>query len=232
MLIFWDIDGTLLTTGRAGIFAWQDSLREFTGVSTDLEEFDTAGLPDYGIARRLLATYAGILEPDSDQLSELVRGYEARLPAALHTRIGRVLPNVRPILERLAGEPGVCSLLLTGNTQRGARAKLAHYGLLEFFQKGGFSERDDDRQVIARTALEHARSAGCSAELDRTFVIGDTPHDVHCGTSIGARTIAVATGRHTPEELSMASPWRVLPELPPAPTFMAILTGTEVTTDV
>lgn len=232
MLIFWDIDGTLLSTGRAGIFAWQDSLREVAEVSADLEEFDTAGLPDHGIACRLLATYAGILNPDSEQVSNLVRGYESRLPAALHRKIGKVLPNVRPILERLAEEAGACSLLLTGNTQRGARAKLAHYGLLEFFQDGGFSERDDDRWVIARTAVERARNAGCSVEADRTYVIGDTPHDVNCGAAIGARTIAVATGQYSTEELSAVSPWRVLPQLPPPPAFMAILTETEVTTDV
>ncbi len=232
MLIFWDIDGTLLSTGRAGIFAWQDSLRELTGVSADLEEFDTAGLPDHGIARRLLATYAGTLEPGPEQVSDLVSGYEARLPDALQKKVGRVLPNVRPILERLAGKPGMCSLLLTGNTQRGARAKLAHYGLLEFFQDGGFSERDDDRAAIARTAVERARSAGCSVEPDRTYVIGDTPHDVDCGVAIGARTIAVATGRYSMEELSAISPWRVLPQLPQPHAFMAILTGTEVTTDV
>ncbi len=54
MLVFWDIDGTLLTTGKAGIFAWADALAEITGVTVDLENFDTAGIPDHGIARRLL----------------------------------------------------------------------------------------------------------------------------------------------------------------------------------
>jgi hypothetical protein len=49
---------------------------------------------------------------------------------------------------------------------------------------------------------------------------------------IGARTIAVATGRHSTEELGAMSPWRVLPQLPPPDAFMAILTGTEMTTDV
>jgi phosphoglycolate phosphatase-like HAD superfamily hydrolase len=132
----------------------------------------------------------------------------------------------------LAGEPGTCSLLLTGNTQSGASAKLAHYGLLEFFQDGGFSERDDDRAVIARAAVERARHAGCGVEPARTYVIGDTPHDVNCGAAIGARTIAVATGRHSAEELSLASPWRVLAQLPPPADFMAILTETKVTTDV
>jgi phosphoglycolate phosphatase len=232
MLIFWDIDGTLLNTGRAGIFAWQDSLRDLAGVSADLEEFDTSGLPDHGIARRLLVMYAGIREPNVEQVSELVRGYEDRLLGALHRRTGRVLPNVRAILESCAREPGICSLLLTGNSRRGARAKLAHYGLLDFFQGGGFSERDEDRSAIARAALEDARLADVSAPSNRIYVIGDTPHDVTCGAAIGARTVAVATGRHTAQELGALSPWRVLVQLPPAQDFLAMLRQAEVEADV
>jgi phosphoglycolate phosphatase len=230
MFVFWDIDGTLLNTGRAGIFAWQDALRAHTGVAADLDRFDTAGLPDHGIARRLLAAYAGIAQPDSEQIAELVRGYEDRLPSALHRRAGRVLPNVREILETLATEPGCCSLLLTGNTERGARAKLAHYGLLHFFQSGGYSERDNDRAAIAHSALERARAAGYIAP-GRLFVVGDTPHDVRCGAAIEAKTIAVATGRHSPEELAAAAPWRVLEQLPPAREFLALLGEVEVPAD-
>ena len=53
-VLFWDIDGTLRSTGRAGIHAWQDALREEIGREVDLAHFDTAGLPDPLIATRLL----------------------------------------------------------------------------------------------------------------------------------------------------------------------------------
>ena len=29
-VLFWDIDGTLLTTARAGVFAWEEAVRELT----------------------------------------------------------------------------------------------------------------------------------------------------------------------------------------------------------
>jgi len=121
---------------------------------------------------------------------------------------------------------------LTGNSRRGARAKLAHYGLLEFFQGGGFSERDEDRSAIARAALEDARLAGVSAPSNRIYVIGDTPHDVACAAAIGARTVAVATGRHSAQQLGALSPWRVLVQLPPAQEFLAMLRQAEVEADV
>jgi phosphoglycolate phosphatase-like HAD superfamily hydrolase len=230
MLVFWDIDGTLLTTGGAGIFAWEDALLELTGVGVHLGQFDTAGHPDHGIAHRLLAEYVGV-EPESGQVTELVRRYEDRLPRSLHRRRGRVLPNVREVLEGLEREPGARSLLLTGNTDRGARAKLAHYGLLDFFQDGGFSDGHGDRAAIARVALERAGAAGCLVPGGRVYVIGDTPHDVRCGAAIGARTIAVATGRHSVDELAQGAPWRVLPQLPPWEEFLVMLRD-EVSADV
>lgn len=232
MIVFWDIDGTLLTTAKAGIVAWQDALRETTGVAVDLEHFDTAGYPDHGIARRLLAEFAGLPDADPQLVSDLVRRYEELLPAALGHRKGRVLPNVREILERLGTMPHVCSLLLTGNTERGARAKLMHYGLQEFFRGGGFSERASDRVAIARAALDHAKAMGCVIRPGGVYVVGDTPHDVACGAAIGARTIAVATGRHTTDDLAALSPWRTLAALPPADDFLQLLREAVVPADV
>jgi phosphoglycolate phosphatase len=231
MVIFWDVDGTLLTTARAGIHAWEDALREVSGVGASLQGFDTAGHPDHGIAHRLLVEFGGQAHPDERQVAELVRRYEDLLPASLHRRAGHVLPNVRAVLERLAGEPGICSLLLTGNTRRGAEAKLAHYGLLGFFRDGAFSERVAARSTIAQAALERAGAAGCTVRLPQVYVIGDTPHDIQCGSAIGARTLAVATGRHTMDELRAHAPWRVLQQLPDPEEFLLMLAHRKVPAD-
>jgi len=231
MLVFWDIDGTLLTTGRAGIFAWQEALAAVAGVEADLWDFDTAGHPDFGIAERLLREAAGIEEPDAGLVRRLVEEYEERLPAALDRRAGRVLPNVREILEALAGDPRATSMLLTGNTRRGGRAKLEHYGLAGFFKEGGFSDGASDRPAIARLALERARALGAGRDAASVFVVGDTPHDVRCAESIRAKSIGVATGAYRPDELESAGAWRVFAELPPAREFLALLQAREVAAD-
>jgi phosphoglycolate phosphatase len=223
MLVLWDIDGTLLTTGRAGIFAWQEALDEVVGVSADLWDFDTAGHPDFGIARRLLLQYGGLAEPDPAVVRRLVSRYEDLLPNALHRRAGRVLPNVREILTALAREPGTWSMLLTGNTRRGAEAKLTHYGLAGFFRDGAFSEEDGDRAAIARAALARAAASGCVSHAHRIFVVGDTPHDIRCARAIGARTVAVATGAYDASALAAEGAWRVFTELPSAVEFRAML---------
>ena len=41
---------------------------------------------------------------------------------------------------------------------------------------------------------------------EQIFVLGDTPHDVECGRAIGAKTVAVATGNYTREQLAACLP--------------------------
>ena len=53
--LFWDIDGTLLTTARAGVFSLEAALEEVSGVRTSLQGMATAGLTDYSIAEAALA---------------------------------------------------------------------------------------------------------------------------------------------------------------------------------
>lgn len=231
MLLFWDIDGTLLTTARSGIHAWEHALHDVAGVQVDLSDFDTAGHPDFPIARRLLVELGGQPAPAPAVVERLVRSYEDHLPAALTRRRGHVMPNVLEILEALATETGTRSLLLTGNTRRGAEAKLRHYGLARYFSDGAFSERDEDRSTIARAAMARASAPGSVVHPDQVFVIGDTPHDVRCAAAIEARAIGVATGGYDEPTLAAAGAWRVLGHLPPPDGFRALLEGREVAAD-
>jgi phosphoglycolate phosphatase-like HAD superfamily hydrolase len=122
----------------------------------------------------------------------------------------------------------VLSLLLTGNTRGGARAKLAHYGLLQYFQGpdggeapfGAFAEHGEKREAIAAAALALAeKTVGERIPGERCFVIGDTPHDVSCGRAIGARTVAVATGGYGLAELQACAPWRLWERVPEPEEF-------------
>jgi phosphoglycolate phosphatase-like HAD superfamily hydrolase len=218
--LFWDIDGTLLTTGKAGVPAWEAAVREVVGHDFELSSFRVAGLTDFQIAVRtfeMLGVTAG-----DDTLRRMVRRYEELLPVWLPTKQGRVLPNVREILDRLREQPGMRSYLLTGNTPGGARAKLTHYDLFDYFVGGAFAEDAGDRSTIARRALDQARRDG-PVDDGAAFVIGDTPHDIQCANAIGARTVAVATGGYSLEELQSHQPWRAFAELPPAEEFVRLI---------
>lgn len=219
-VLFWDIDGTLLTTAKAGVFAWDDAVREITGREFKLASIRIAGLTDYQIAARTFEMLG--LDSSSGMVDRLVRRYEELLPTSLPRKAGHVLPNVREILERLRDRVDIRSFLLTGNTRGGARAKLTHYGLMEFFADGAFAEDTGDRSTIASRALHIARKAGPLAK-GGAFVIGDTPHDIDCAKAIDARTIAVATGGYSVSELESHQPWRVFAELPAPDEFVQII---------
>jgi phosphoglycolate phosphatase-like HAD superfamily hydrolase len=220
-VLFWDIDGTLLTTARAGVFAWEDAVRELTGCDFDLGTIRTAGMTDYQIAVKTFEALDLAASPES--IERLVRRYEELLPSSLPKRQGRVLDNVREILEHLEREcRDVRSYLLTGNTRAGARAKLTHYDLARFFADGAFAEDATARANIATRALTLARTLGPVGD-DGVIVIGDTPHDVECARAIGARTIAVATGGYSVGELIAHDPWRVFETLPSPVDFVRLL---------
>jgi len=219
-VLFWDIDGTLLTTARAGVFAWEDAVRELTGREFELIHMRIAGLTDYQIAAKTFETLG--IEADAPFVHRFVDRYGEFLPASLPRKQGRVMPNVREILEHLRRRPDVRSYLLTGNTRAGAQAKLTHYDLIQYFPDGAFAEDTGDRASIARRALELAKQAEAVAE-GGVFVIGDTPHDVECANAINARTIAVATGGYTIEELQAYHPWRVFSELPSVDEFVSLI---------
>ena len=219
-VLFWDIDGTLLTTGRAGVPAWEAAVREVIGRDFELSSIRVAGLTDYQIAVRTFEMLG--VDADEGTVRTMVRRYEELLPSSLPLKHGSVLPNVREILEHLDSRSDVRSYLLTGNTRGGAKAKLTHYRLSHFFPDGAFAEDAGERSTIAARALALARRAGPVAD-HAVFVIGDTPHDIHCANAIGARTIAVGTGGYSVEELGEHQPWRVFAELPPADEFVRLI---------
>ena len=134
------------------------------------------------------------------------------------------MPGVRHLLEDLAKDERVLSLLLTGNIEAGAHAKLSHYGLAELIWEGGFCRGPGERAVIAQAALAEAeRRMGAPPDTSRTFVIGDTPRDVECARSLGLRSIAVATGEYGTDELASSGAWRVFERLPGPDDFRTLV---------
>jgi phosphoglycolate phosphatase-like HAD superfamily hydrolase len=223
LYLFWDIDGTLLLTRRAGLLAFEEALREVLGEDVNLTNMVTAGMTDFEIAQAIVDANDG---GDAATAAAVLERYEHHLPDRLGHRQGQVLPNVRENLEALSERDDVVNMLLTGNIPGGAQAKLEHYGLWQFFGAGGaFSVEGADRPGIARRARELAAEHGGEVPPgERMVVIGDTPHDVACGKAIGARTLAVATGpAYDLADLAACDPWRAVETLPEPDEFAALV---------
>ena len=221
-LLLWDIDGTLIASGGAGMLALQHGLRNGLGIDGSLADIDFAGRTDRWIARRIFEKFS--VPHTEENFTRLIDGYVAALPAALANPRARVLPGVRELLATAAARSDVAQGLLTGNLQRGAKTKLGYHGLWEFFPFGGFADDAELRNEIAphalRRAQEHTRA---QFTPQRVWVIGDTPHDIECGKIIGARTLGVATGSHTHEQLAAHAPDAVMPDLADTATFWKLI---------
>jgi len=116
-----------------------------------------------------------------------------------------VMPGVRDLLDALSQRDDVYVALLTGNYEAGARIKLEYFDLWRYFPCGAFGDEAPNRNGLVPKAI--ARVAACggpSFSATDAVVIGDTPLDVACAAFAGARSIAVATGGHTVEELRAA----------------------------
>ncbi|MCI0332379.1 MAG: haloacid dehalogenase-like hydrolase [Planctomycetes bacterium] len=229
-ICFLDIDGTLLLTGGAGQSAFADTLSADFGIPEIDANVGFAGRSDKAIAMDLFRSHG--LEPSEQNWRRFREGYLSRLEKALVAKQGSVLPGVPRLLQALADRGDVAIGLLTGNIREGARRKLSHYELWHWFPFGGFGDEHMERCDIAAAAMADAqrhlngRSAAATANgatNRQILVIGDTPHDIHCGRSIGARCVAVPTGNSPAPVLRDAQPDVLVETLENFEPILAIL---------
>lgn len=220
-VVLWDLDGTLLTTARAGIKALEDAVWEVLAIDVDLADLQTAGMTDRAIATAILALVGR--EADEATAARLLQVYTSRLPHRLLERRGHVMPGVVEVLDALTARPDVVLSLLTGNMSQGAAAKLASYGLDGYFTDGGFADDGYDRTRIGRALLERLDERHGVLDRDRVFLVGDTPSDVATADDLGVRAIAVATGTHRRQELEELGAWRAYDRLPLPDAFLSLV---------
>jgi phosphoglycolate phosphatase-like HAD superfamily hydrolase len=223
-LVLWDIDGTLIASGGAGMHALQRALGTVFGLSGRLDDIDFAGRTDGWIMRAVFRKFS--LPASPENFERFFAGYAAELPAALRNPHARVLPGVREILAAVRDHGGIAQGLLTGNLRRGAKAKLSHHGLWDQFAFGAFGDDSEVREELGPHALRRAAAHhGVAFSPARTWIVGDTAHDISCGRAIGARTLAVATGGATADQLRVHAPDAVLPDLADTRAVLALLAG-------
>ena len=208
-LLLFDIDGTLIDSGGAGIQSLKDVLLQQFGISDDLRGIEVAGQTDTGIVHQILRKQQ--ITPNDKNISAFLDLYVEFLARELPLRKGTLLPGVKELLARLKERSQNVLALLTGNIRRGAQLKLEHYGIWEFFEFGAFADDHHDRNELGAFAQMRAREKHAmdfaAAAID---VIGDTPHDIACGKAINARTIAVVTGKFSRAQLCEHQPDRIV----------------------
>jgi phosphoglycolate phosphatase len=203
-LVLFDIDGTLVWTDGAGRRAIHHALTDVFG-STGPADYRFDGKTDPQIVRDLMrfvghddghidAHMRAVFDRYVEQLREELRapGYRPR-----------VMPGVFELLDALESRRDVVLGLLTGNLPESARAKLESVGIDPArFRVGAYGSDHEDRPSLPEVARRRLREQlGMEVAGSDCVIIGDTPADVTCGRAVGARAIAVATGRYSTDDL-------------------------------
>jgi phosphoglycolate phosphatase-like HAD superfamily hydrolase len=222
-LVLWDIDGTLVYMDRAGERALLITIQELYG--RDLGghlPVDLRGRTDTSIMRDLFK-YLDVPGNEAEE-ARFKAAYLSHMPTTMPAGNARVLAGIREALDAIHAHPEIHQALLTGNLREGAKLKLTFLGLWDYFEFGAFADDSPVRDELGPFALRRAKEKlGITFPPERVFIIGDTPHDIACGKAIGAKTIAVATGSFTVEQLAALNPTHTFADLSDTKALLAAL---------
>ena len=215
-LVLFDIDGTLLSSEGLGRTAMRRALGSIFG-SPGNPAYRYDGKTDRQIVRDVMRLEGHSDDYIDSQMEKLIETYLEGLREG--ERSGKF--NVRPLagvvdlLDALEPRKDVVLGLLTGNVEPGARIKLLAAGIdPDRFRVNAFGSDHEHRPELPAIAQRRAsEKLGLDIEGGRMIVIGDTPADIACGRSLGAKAIGVASGHYTVEQLREHDPYAVFPSL-------------------
>jgi phosphoglycolate phosphatase len=202
-LVLFDIDGTLLNSFGCGRAASRLAMQEVFGTTGRVDEVNFAGKTDWQILLDALGP-AGITRK---RVQALLATYNQAVTHHLRQIIAdfpvRACAGAPEVLRTLRQNPAVVVGLVTGNMAGLVPIKLqaARYDPADF-HVGAYGSEGWTRAMLPPLALERARAYSQADFAPHDIVIiGDTPHDITCADSVQARTIAVATGPYSIDEL-------------------------------
>jgi len=227
-LVLFDIDGTLLLTGGAGMRALKTALTSDAALAAAFDSVRPDGKTDPLIIREVMRACGREEDCTQENVNRLLEVYVENLKREMTACTTlQVLPGVTDLLKDLRSREGFLLGLATGNIEEGAYLKLLPAGLRDFFSFGGFGSDAEDRTELIRTAIDRGRKMAAPRRVEAAYVIGDTPRDIEHGRSAGARTVAVASGSYSTAVLGGYRPDLLLTSLEPIEPVLEFLVSSE-----
>jgi phosphoglycolate phosphatase-like HAD superfamily hydrolase len=214
-LVLFDVDGTLLLTGGAGMRAMKAVAAELFGAT-----FRWDGIVVSGHLDPLIFAEAAALNRLDDVATHHERFRRRYLEQlVIELELGRpqirIMPGIRASLTRLRETRSATLGLLTGNYSEAIPIKLAAIGIdPAWFEVTAFGDEAADRRALAALAIaKYERQLGTTVDPRRVVVVGDTPRDVDCAHAHGCFAFAVATGGYGVAALAAAGADRIVNDL-------------------
>ncbi len=226
-LILFDIDGTLVTACGLGLKAVKQAGQTLFGTGFTVEGVQYAGRIDPLIFQDILTHNQ--LAPDN--FEPLINQYHETLTSFLQQPgVIDALPGVRTLVKSLSAMDHVVTGLLTGNTPLAGHTKLQACDLdINDFPISVWGidspHYPPHRDHLPPVAIERCIQQDRIGSSFQTTIIGDTPSDVQCASVNQCRSLAVATGYYSQEDLSHAD--RVVGDLSDNDGIISWLTGTQ-----
>jgi phosphoglycolate phosphatase-like HAD superfamily hydrolase len=212
-VVLFDIDGTLVHTGGAGVKAFARTFESEFGHADGTELVKFSGRTDLSLVRELFSLRQ--IEPSPANFQRFFGAYVVWLEKLMSECEGGICPGVAEFYRALETreDPPLIGLL-TGNIRRGAEIKLKRYRWWDKFAFGAFGDDHEERPRIADIARERGgQRLGRELRGAEILVVGDTPLDIQCARAIGAKVLAVATGSFTVSQLRGHGPDWVVEDL-------------------
>jgi phosphoglycolate phosphatase len=222
-LLLFDIDGTIMDSGGAGVRSLDYAFRDVLSAHSIFSDISMAGKTDLQIVKEGLAKLG--LPTDNGYVPKILDSYIGHLKTEIEKSNKHLKPGIKEAMETLANENARYQLgLLTGNFEQGARIKLGTFGLNEYFPSGAFGSDHENRNKLLPIAVERFRIiSGRDFKFSDCIIIGDTPRDVACAKPYDATCIAVATGPYDAQSLIDAGADVVVEDLSDTENFLSIL---------
>jgi phosphoglycolate phosphatase-like HAD superfamily hydrolase len=210
-LFLFDVDKTLVDSRGAGGRAMNLAFAQLFGIDEGFAGIGFTGRTDTAIFRDAVGVH-GLDGEFPALLARFQKTYYSILPRTLAEVQAHVRPGVHELLAGIQAAPGAFLGLATGNFRQAARLKLEPFGLCDFFPAGGYADDSEDRAELVAIAIERLAEASGGPGPREVYVIGDTPLDIAAAEANGARSVAVATGFFTVDELTAAGAGLVFPD--------------------
>jgi phosphoglycolate phosphatase-like HAD superfamily hydrolase len=211
-LVLFDMDGTVVNVAPQHLEAFRVALEVVYGLDVEgvLDRQNYQGDTQPNVIRAACRLCGLSRETTESLLPEALRVASETTMALLQDMQVEALPGVIALLEALRGDAHVLGLV-TGTISATTRAILERAGLSTYFSVLACGEEGDERADLVTLAIGRVRRLNGAWVKRSLVVVGDAPRDIETGKAFGARTVAVATGNHTMEELARQGPDVVFP---------------------